>query len=162
MLHGSIRNLRMERTDATNSDLAQIDVVLSNSTPATNSECAPMPPSSVILRKWTGRIRTAQQDEYVDYIAGTGLEDYAKTPGNLGFQMLLRELGDGETEVTTLSWWESMDSIRAFAGATPELARYYPEDDRYLVHRPLHVEHHQVVAGELRVPRVNLSRRSGT
>jgi len=48
---------------------------------------------SVILRKWTGRIRTAQQDEYVAYIAGTGIEDYAKTPGNLGFQMLLRELG---------------------------------------------------------------------
>ena len=47
---------------------------------------------SVILRKWTGRIRTAQQDEYVAYIAGTGIEDYAKTPGNLGFQMLLREL----------------------------------------------------------------------
>jgi heme-degrading monooxygenase HmoA len=113
---------------------------------------------AVILRKWTGRIRTAQQDEYVEYIAGTGLEDYAKTPGNLGFQMLLRELGDGETEVTTLSWWESMDSIRAFAGATPELARYYPEDDRYLVQRPLHVEHHKVVAGELRVPRVDPSR----
>src|SRR6185503_14252303 len=89
---------------------------------------------SVILRKWTGRIRTPQQDEYVAYIAGTGLEDYAKTPGNLGFQMLLRELGNGETEVTTISWWESMDAIRAFAGATPELARYYPEDDRYLVH----------------------------
>jgi heme-degrading monooxygenase HmoA len=117
---------------------------------------------SVILRKWTGRIRTARQDEYVDYIAGTGLEDYAKTPGNLGFQMLLRELGDGETEVTTLSWWQSMDSIRAFAGATLELARYYPEDDRYLVHRPLHVEHHQVVAGELRVPKVTLSRGSRT
>jgi heme-degrading monooxygenase HmoA len=117
---------------------------------------------SIILRKWTGRIRTAQQDEYVDYIAGTGLEDYAKTPGNLGFQMLLRELGDGETEVTTLSWWQSMDSIRAFAGATLELARYYPEDDRYLVHRPLHVEHHQVVAGELRVPKVTLSRGSRT
>ena len=109
---------------------------------------------SVILRKWTGRIRTAEQDEYVAYIAGTGLEDYAKTPGNLGFEMLLRELGNGETEVTTLSWWASMDSIRGFAGPTPELARYYPEDDRFLVHRPLHVEHHQVIASDLRVPKV--------
>ena len=50
--------------------------------------------------------------------------------------MLLRELGNGESEVTTLSWWTSMDAIRALAGATPELARYYPEDDRYLLHRP--------------------------
>lgn len=119
-----------------------------------------MSTSEVIFRKWTGRIRSAQQEEYVDYIAGTGLDDYARTPGNLGFEMLLRDLGDGETEVSTLSWWASMDAIRAFAGDTPELARYYPEDDKYLVHRPLHVEHHRVVASELRVPHIDPSVRS--
>ena len=116
-----------------------------------------MTTTCVILRKWTGRIRTAEEQEYVAYIAGTGLEDYARTPGNLGFEMLLRDLGNGESEVTTLSWWASMDAIRAFAGATPELAKYYPEDQRYLVHRPLHVEHHRIVASDLRVPKVTFS-----
>ena len=62
-----------------------------------------MTPTTIILRKWTGRIRTAEEQQYVAYIAGTGLEDYAKTPGNLGFEMLLRDLGNGESEVTTLS-----------------------------------------------------------
>jgi len=119
-----------------------------------------MSTSHVIFRKWTGRIRTAQQEEYVDYIAGTGLDDYAKTPGNLGFEMLLRDLGNGETEVSTLSWWSSMDAIRAFAGDQPELARYYPEDDKFLVHRPLNVEHHRVVASELRVPHIDPSLRT--
>jgi hypothetical protein len=38
-------------------------------------------------------------------------------------------------------------NIRAFAGEDPELARYYPEDDRYLVQRSTHVEHHRVLAG---------------
>ncbi|HEY4369080.1 MAG TPA: hypothetical protein VGN07_17735 [Steroidobacteraceae bacterium] len=114
-----------------------------------------MSTSQVIFRKWTGRIRTAQGKEYVDYIVRTGLNDYAETPGNLGFEMLLRDLGGGETEVTTLSWWTSMDAIRAFAGDDPELARYYPEDDKYLVQRPLHVEHHRVVASELRVPKID-------
>ena len=109
---------------------------------------------SVTLRRWTGRIRTVQEAEYVDYIAGTGLEDYGQTAGNLGFEMLLRDLGNGETEVTTLSWWTSMDAIRAFAGAEPELARYYPEDDKYLLHRPLHVEHHRVVASQVQIPLV--------
>ena len=99
-----------------------------------------------ILRKWTGVIRTDDEAAYVDYIKATGLEDYASTPGNLGFQMLLRRLGDGTSEVTTLSWWESMEHIKAFAGDDPEVARYYPEDDRFLVSRRKHVEHHRVVA----------------
>ena len=44
---------------------------------ANGAECIDMTTPSVILRKWTSRIRTPQQDEYVAYNAGTGLEDYA-------------------------------------------------------------------------------------
>lgn len=102
-----------------------------------------------IMRKWTGIIRTADERTYVDYIKATGLGDYAATPGNLGYHMLLRALGDGTSEVTTLSWWNSMEDIKAFAGEDPELARYYPDDDRFLVSRPSHVEHHRVVAGSM-------------
>ena len=110
-----------------------------------------MPGRTVILRRWSGRIRTADREAYVAYVLETGGEDYERTPGNLGFQLLLRDLDDGSTEVTTLSWWESMDAIRAFAGSEPELARYYPEDDRFLLDRPNHVEHHTVVAGRVHV-----------
>ena len=105
----------------------------------------------MIFRKWRGRIRTADRDEYVAYIRATGLDDYAATPGNLGYQMVTRDLGDGTTEVATMSWWDSMDSIRGFAGDRPELARYYPEDDRFLVERPEHVEHSVVEAAKVKV-----------
>jgi heme-degrading monooxygenase HmoA len=105
----------------------------------------------MIFRRWTGRIRTADRDQYVAYIVDTGLADYAKTPGNRGYQMVTRDLGDGTTEVATMSWWESMDSIRAFAGDEPERARYYPEDDRFLVERPEHVEHSVVEAARISV-----------
>ena len=101
----------------------------------------------MILRSWRGPIRTTQRDAYRDYVAATGRTDYAATPGNLGFQMLFRELGDGTTEVTTLSWWRDLDAIRGFAGEDIAVARYYPEDDQYLLERPVHVEHHEVVAG---------------
>ena len=105
----------------------------------------------MIFRKWTGRIRTADRDAYVAYILGTGLADYANTPGNRGYQMVTRDLGDGTTEVATMSWWDSMESIRGFAGADPERARYYPEDDRFLVDRPEHVEDYRVDAGRIQV-----------
>ena len=64
-------------------------------------------------------------------------------------RMLMRDLPDGSTEITTLSWWRSMDAVRAFAGRDPERARYYPEDDRFLLEKPDHVEHHSVIAGDL-------------
>lgn len=99
----------------------------------------------LILRRWSSRIRTEDQEAYVSYIRGTGVEDYLGTPGNLGCEMLLRDCGDGLTEVSTLSWWRSMESIRAFAGDDVERARYYPEDDRFLLEKPDHVEHHRIV-----------------
>lgn len=101
----------------------------------------------LILRRWTGLIRTADREVYAAYIAGTGGDDYTATPGNRGYQMIMRDLGDGTTEVATLSWWASLDAIRAFAGEDIAIARYYPEDDHYLLSRPEHVEHHQIVAG---------------
>ncbi|MCJ8157348.1 hypothetical protein [Sphingomonas sp. LaA6.9] len=103
----------------------------------------------IILRRWTGRIRTADRDAYVHYIEGTGGADYRNTHGNLGFQMLMRDLGDGTSEVTTLSWWISLEAIRGFAGEDISRARYYPEDDRFLLERPEHVEHHEVMLGRM-------------
>ena len=105
----------------------------------------------MIFRTWRGKIRTSDRAEYVAYIRATGLDDYAATPGNLGYQMITRDLGDGTTEVATMSWWDSMDAIRAFAGDRPELARYYPEDDRFLLDRPEHVEHAMVEAARIAV-----------
>jgi len=102
--------------------------------------------AGAVLRRWVGQIRTTDRKRYTAYIAGTGGADYTATPGNLAYQMTMRDLGDGTTEVTTLSWWSSLDAIRAFAGEDIELARYYPEDDHYLLARPEFVEHHIIVA----------------
>ncbi len=103
------------------------------------------PTAPLILRRWSSRIRTEDQDEYVSYIQDTGIEDYFATPGNVGCEMLLRDCGDGSTEVSTLSWWRSMESVRAFAGDDPDRARYYALDDRFLLEKPDRVGHHVVV-----------------
>ena len=105
----------------------------------------------MIFRKWRGLIRTSDRADYVAYILGTGLDDYGATPGNLGYQMITRDLGDGTTEVATMSWWESLDAIRGFAGDDPERARYYPEDDRFLIERPELVEHSIVEAARVQI-----------
>jgi heme-degrading monooxygenase HmoA len=103
----------------------------------------------MILRRWKGLIRSAEREAYREYIVATGGTDYTSTPGNLGFQMLFRDLGDGTCEVTTLSWWRSLADITGFAGDDITIARYYPEDDRFLLDRPKHVEHHDVAESSL-------------
>jgi heme-degrading monooxygenase HmoA len=93
---------------------------------------------------WRGWVDNDRADAYVDYITRTGLAEYRRTSGNLGAEMWTRDLGDGRSEVTTLSWWESLDDIRGFAGDDIDQAVFYPEDDEYLIDRETTVTHHEV------------------
>jgi heme-degrading monooxygenase HmoA len=98
----------------------------------------------MIARTWRGWVETARADDYTKYLDKTGLAEYAATPGNLGAHLLRRDLDDGRTELVTLSFWESMDAVRLFAGDYPEQAVFYPEDDDYLVDRETTVSHFDV------------------
>ena len=95
-----------------------------------------------VVRMWRGVIRTADRDEYVDYVERTGIEQYRSTAGNRDAWTLTRDLGDGLTEIVTVSRWDSLDSIRGFAGADIDKAVYYPDDDRFLVERDDTVRHY--------------------
>ena len=97
----------------------------------------------MIARMWTGTVRHDDAEAYADYIRDTGLAEYAETPGNRGAWMLRRDDGD-RTEFITLSFWDSEEAIRRFAGDDIEAAVYYPEDDRYLIDRGPRVRHYVV------------------
>jgi heme-degrading monooxygenase HmoA len=62
----------------------------------------------------------------------TGVAGYASTPGNRGVWMLRRDVGE-HTEFLMFTLWDSLDSVKAFAGQDYEKAVFYPEDDRFLV-----------------------------
>lgn len=89
---------------------------------------------------WRGRVPTALLDEYREYVVRACLPDYLATPGNRGAHILTRAL-ETHGEIITLSFWEDEQSIAAFAGDDIMLARYYPEDKRYLLDFPECVEH---------------------
>jgi hypothetical protein len=102
----------------------------------------------MIARIWRGRVRSGLLSEYRGYIAKTGLADYQATPGNRGAYMLTRDC-DGYGEVITFSLWDDLQSIVAFAGDDVTLARYYPEDQRFLLDFPERVEHYDVTRAEI-------------
>jgi heme-degrading monooxygenase HmoA len=97
----------------------------------------------MIARTWRGTVRRTDADAYGNYIRDTGFAEYGTTPGNRGAWMLRRDSGE-QTEFITLSFWESEDAIRAFAGDDIEAAVLYPEDERYLIGEST-VEHYEVV-----------------
>jgi heme-degrading monooxygenase HmoA len=101
----------------------------------------------MIARIWRGVVRAQDADEYAAYVQDTGIEGYKQTPGNQGAWLLRRPDGDRE-EIVTLSFWDSVQAIEAFAGQDIDRAVYYPEDERYLLERDPHVLHYQVPDAE--------------
>jgi heme-degrading monooxygenase HmoA len=98
----------------------------------------------MIARMWRGWVRTEDRDVYAAYVEETGMAHYRRTPCNRGAHMLLRDLDDGRTEIVMLSFWDSLEVVRGFAGEDVSRAVLYPEDDRYLVDRETTVAHFEV------------------
>lgn len=98
----------------------------------------------MIGRTWHGRVPAEKADAYYTYLQRTGLSDYVKTPGNRGVYVLRRTEGN-VTHFLLLTFWDSLDAIRAFAGNDYERARYYAEDDEYLLEREPTVSHYDVL-----------------
>lgn len=102
----------------------------------------------MIARTWHGRVPAAKADAYYDYLLRTGLADYRATPGNRGV-LVLRTVEAGVAHYTLITIWDSIEAIRAFAGDDYERARYYPEDDAYLLEREERVTHAEVVMSDV-------------
>jgi heme-degrading monooxygenase HmoA len=97
----------------------------------------------MIARSWRGVTAADTADDYLSYLRETGLKDYAATPGNRGVLVMRRTVGD-RCEIVLLSFWDSMEAVRKFAGTNPDVAKYYPEDTRFLLEMQPFVRHYEV------------------
>ena len=98
----------------------------------------------MIVRMWHGRVPTTKAKDYREFTNRTAIPDYQSVPGNISVHILEREEGD-ITHFVTLTFWESFDAIRGFAGEDVERAKYYPEDKDYLLEFEPTVIHYEVV-----------------
>jgi len=98
----------------------------------------------MIARIWRGRVPASKADSYHEYLKKTGLDDYRLTSGNKGMTVLRRVKGD-EAEFLLITLWDSYESIKKFAGADYEKARYYPEDKNFLLEFEPYVNHFEVL-----------------
>ena len=98
----------------------------------------------MIARIWRGATRARDADAYLEYLDRTGHAEYRRVPGHHR-TVTLRRTDDSRAEFVVISFWDSIDAVRAFAGLDLERAVFYPEDDRYLVEREDRVAHFDVV-----------------
>ncbi|HET9727568.1 MAG TPA: hypothetical protein VFP28_11680 [Gemmatimonadales bacterium] len=102
----------------------------------------------MIARIWHGVTRAADYDAYWVLLQRRAIPDYQGTPGNLGVRLFRRLEGD-RAHFLTLSYWTSLDAVRAFAGDEVELAKYYPEDGDFLLEFERTVQHYDVIGPDL-------------
>ncbi|HJR67848.1 MAG TPA: hypothetical protein VJ802_15565 [Gemmatimonadaceae bacterium] len=98
----------------------------------------------MIARTWHGRVPASKADAYEAFLHRTGLADIAATPGNRGVIVLRRTI-DGVAHFGLTSLWDSVEAIQRFAGEDYARARYYDEDDDYLLEREPFVTHDDVI-----------------
>ena len=99
---------------------------------------------TVVARMWHGRTSTAKADEYYSYLKQEGIDKIETIPGNLGAQVLRRTDGNA-TEFTVISYWDSRESIKKFAGDDIENTHFLPKDPQYLLELEPKVKHFDVL-----------------
>lgn len=102
----------------------------------------------MIIRIWHGRTAPERADEYAAFLQRTAIPDYRSVPGNQG-ALVLRKAGASSDEFLTVSLWTSLDAIRGFHGDDIEVAKYYEEDERFLLEFEPTVMHYEVVDAEI-------------
>jgi heme-degrading monooxygenase HmoA len=99
----------------------------------------------MIARIWHGRTPASKSDAYLAFLKERAVADYQATAGNQGVY-LLRSVEGEQVHFLTLTFWESREAIERFAGTPIEKAKYYPEDQDFLLEFEPTVTHYEVFA----------------
>jgi heme-degrading monooxygenase HmoA len=98
----------------------------------------------VIARLWHGWTTPENADAYEEFLRGTMFPSIHAVPGFLGADLLRRD-DQGEIAFVTITRFESMDAVRAFAGDDYERAVIEAEARALLSRQDERSEHYEVV-----------------
>lgn len=99
----------------------------------------------MITRIWHGRTSLSNADGYLRFLLTKGTADYKKVKGNISVRVW-RRLEENCAHFYTVTEWDSLDSIKMFAGDDYERAVYYPEDQGMLLEFEEQVMHYEAFA----------------
>ena len=98
----------------------------------------------MIARVWRGWTPPQNADAYEQFLRTRMFPSIHRVPGYLGADLLRRDTGD-EIAFVTITRFESLESVRAFAGEDYEQAVVEPEARALLSRFDERSEHYEVV-----------------
>jgi heme-degrading monooxygenase HmoA len=102
----------------------------------------------VIVRVWRGEATPGDAERYALHATTRVFPALARIAGQRGAYLLRRE-ADGRVEFLVLTFWDSMEAVRAFAGADPDRAVVEPEARAALSSFDEFVRHFELVHGSV-------------
>ena len=88
----------------------------------------------MIVRMWHGMVEASKAEEYAEFMQERAVPDYSSVDG-LKKLLFLKDVRADVAHFLLVTHWDSMEAVRKFAGENPEKAKYYPEDDDYLLEK---------------------------
>ena len=105
----------------------------------------------MIARLWRGVAVGGNAEAYERHAATKVFPALRDIAGHRGSYLLKRVVG-GRTEFLAMTLWESIDAIRAFAGADPETAVVEPEARAVLAEFDDVVRHYEIAYDGVSLP----------
>ena len=97
----------------------------------------------MITRIWKGEVPLDRSDEYLERMRKVAIPDYRSTDGNRG-AFALRRIHEDRAEFLMLTFWDSLESIEAFAGTDVNVAKYYDFDADVLLEMVPFADHYEM------------------
>jgi heme-degrading monooxygenase HmoA len=94
----------------------------------------------MVARIWHGRTPADKADEYRQYLYEAGVKKIAAIPGNRGVQMMVSKTAD-QGEFMVISYWDSIDAIKGYAGEQYTHVHDLPRDQDFLIDKETLVRH---------------------
>jgi heme-degrading monooxygenase HmoA len=98
----------------------------------------------MISRHWSAVVRPAHAADYIAHLQAETFPKLHTIPGFIDATINRRDAADG-VEFVVITRWQSMDAIRAFAGADAEMAVVPPKAQAFMVSFDARVRHYDVI-----------------
>ena len=98
----------------------------------------------MITRNWTGVVKPERADDYLAHLQNDTLKKLSAIKGFVNASILQRVVTDG-IEFLVVTYWETMDAIKEFAGEAADIAVVPPNVQEMMVRYDPVVRHYEEI-----------------